>query len=77
MADSVTCAVPNQSTPKGYYNLERMLKLVIRKEGEIKVCGSCADARGIRDIKLIDGIEISTMSQLAQWVVESDKVLKF
>ena len=25
MADAVTCALMNQSTPQGYYNLERML----------------------------------------------------
>jgi uncharacterized protein involved in oxidation of intracellular sulfur len=26
MADAVTCGLPGQSTPQGYYNIERMLK---------------------------------------------------
>jgi DsrE/DsrF-like family len=39
MADAVTCALPNQSTPQGYYNIERMLKAVINKGGQVKTCG--------------------------------------
>lgn len=77
LGDAVTCALPNQSTPEGYYNIERMLKMIIAKRGQIKVCRTCAEARGIQQLTLIDGVEISTMSQLAQWVAESDKVLTF
>ena len=77
MADAVTCAIPKQSTPQGYYNLERMLKSVIQKGGIVKACGTCSDARGIREISLIEGVEISTMSQLVAWTVEADKVLTF
>ncbi len=36
MADAVTCALPMQATPNGYYNLERMLRSVIAKGGQIK-----------------------------------------
>jgi uncharacterized protein involved in oxidation of intracellular sulfur len=77
MADAVTCALPSQKTPDGYYNLERMLKGMVNKGAQIKACGTCVDARGLRELKLVEGIEISTMSQLAQWVVEADKVLTF
>jgi len=77
MADAVTCALPAQATPQGYYNIARMMKSVLRRGGRIKACGTCCEARGIKDAALIDGVEISTMSQLAQWVVEADKVLTF
>ena len=77
MADAVTGALPNQTTPQGYYNIERMLKAVINKHGQVKACGTCTEARGLDKLALIEGIEISTMSQLAVWVVESDKVLTF
>jgi uncharacterized protein involved in oxidation of intracellular sulfur len=77
MADDVTCALPSQTTPQGYYNLERMFKAVINKGAQVKACGTCSEARGIKGLALIDGIEISTMSQLTQWVVDSDKVLTF
>jgi len=77
MADAVFCALPGQKTPDGYYNVERMFKGLVNKGAEIKACGSCADARGIHQVQLIEGVEISTMGQLAQWVVEADKVLIF
>lgn len=77
MADAVTCALPAQSTPQGYYNIERMLKAVINKGGQVKACGTCSEARGIKGLTLLEGVEISTMSQLTQWTVEADKVLTF
>ncbi len=77
MADAVLCALPNQTTPQGYYNLGRMLESILRKGGEAKVCGTCSEARGIKALSLIEGVEMGTMSQLTHWVVESDKVLTF
>ena len=77
MADAVTCALPTQSTPQGYYNIERMLRAVINKGGQVKACGTCSEARGIKGLALLEGAEISTMSQLTQWAVEADKVLTF
>ncbi|OFY66232.1 MAG: hypothetical protein A3H98_04715 [Bacteroidetes bacterium RIFCSPLOWO2_02_FULL_36_8] len=77
MADAVNCAIANQITPNGYYNIERMIKLALSNKAKIKICGSCTEARGIKNIKLIDGTEISTMAELANWVVDSDKVMTF
>jgi len=77
MADSVTCALPSQSTPNGYYNIERMLRAVIRKGGQVKACGGCSEARGVAGLTLLEGVEISNMEQLARWAVEADKVLTF
>jgi uncharacterized protein involved in oxidation of intracellular sulfur len=77
MADAVTCALPNQSTPDGYYNIEKMLKSVLQKGGQVKACGTCAKARGLMGLTLIEGVEISTMSHLTSWAVESDKVITF
>jgi uncharacterized protein involved in oxidation of intracellular sulfur len=77
MADAVTCGLPGQNTPQGYYNIERMIKSVANKGGKIKACGTCADARGIKDLELIGGVEISNMAELAKWTVEADKVFTF
>jgi uncharacterized protein involved in oxidation of intracellular sulfur len=77
MADAVTCALPSHGTPQGYYNVERMLKAVINRGGEVKACGTCCEARGLKSVPLLEGVEISTMSQLCQWTVEADKVLTF
>jgi len=77
MADAVTAALPAQTTPQGYYNVERMVRSVVSKGGQIRLCGTCCEARGIKAMPLLEGSEISTMSQLAQWTIESGKVLVF
>ena len=77
LGDAVTCALPNQTTPQGYYNLERMLKAVISKGASVKACESCIEARGLRELTLIEGVQVGTMSELAGWVAESDKALTF
>jgi uncharacterized protein involved in oxidation of intracellular sulfur len=77
MADAVACAIPNQITPNGYYNIERMFKAVIMKGGKIKLCGGCSESRGLKSMKLLEGAEMSSMSELTQWVMDSDKVITF
>ena len=77
MADAATAALPNQNTPQGYYNIERMIKSVLLKGGKVKICGSCAEARGIKDLQLIEGAELSTMKELVQWTLDCDKSLTF
>jgi uncharacterized protein involved in oxidation of intracellular sulfur len=77
MADAVTGGLPNQATPSGYYNIERMMKSVINHGTKVKACGSCADARGLKNLQMIEGVEISTMSELTQWTIEADKIVTF
>ena len=77
LADAANCALANQNTPNGYYNIERMLKAVMAKGGKVKICGSCAESRGLKSAPLIEGTEISTMAELTNWVADSDKVITF
>lgn len=77
MADAVGCAIPGQNTPNGYYNIERMLKAVTNKGGKIKICTSCVETRGLKDIRFVDGAELSTMKELTQLTIECDRVVTF
>jgi len=77
MADAVFCAITGQKTPEGYYNIERFLKGAIKKGAEVKLCGTCADARGLKNMTLIEGTEISTLAAFTNLVVDSDKVISF
>ena len=77
MADAASCALAGQETPNGYYNIERMLKLSLSKGAQVKICGTCAGARGIKDAEFVKGAELSNMVELAEWVTDSDKVLTF
>jgi len=77
MADTANCALANQNTPNGYYNIERILKAVLAKGGKVKICGSCTEARGLKSASLLEGTEISAMAELTNRVVDSDKVVTF
>jgi len=77
MGDAASCAVAGQTTPNGYYNIERMLKIHFSKGGKIGVCGSCTDARGIKVEALIQGAQRSSMEELTCWTKEADKVIVF
>lgn len=49
----------------------------VARQGEVGVCGTCMDARGLLDTDLIEGAPRSTLAQLAEWTAAADKVLVF
>jgi len=79
MNDSVDMARDVCKPPAGYdQDLSQMLKDLIKKKVEVKVCGTCMARCGIlRNLPYFEGAKKSTMPELAEWVVESDKVLTF
>ena len=76
LADAVVCANRGQKVPQGFYNMELMLKSVARN-GEVLLCGTCMDARGIADETVIEGGKRSTMKELAERTQAADQVLIF
>ncbi len=77
MADAVAAGKANQKTPEGFYNIERMLKRVLAGGGQVLLCGTCMDARGLAEAELLPGARRSTMDELAAITVSADKVLVF
>ncbi|MFZ5785537.1 MAG: DsrE/DsrF/TusD sulfur relay family protein [Acidobacteriota bacterium] len=77
MGDGAAAAKAGQQTPNGYYNVERMLKGVLTKKGEVLICGTCMDARGIRDAEIVEGARRSTLDELTELTVTADRVLVF
>ncbi len=77
MGDGASCAVAGQTTPTGYYNIERMLKTLAAKGAKIGVCGSCMDVRGLKPEMLMQGAHRGSMEELASWTKEADKVIVF
>jgi uncharacterized protein involved in oxidation of intracellular sulfur len=76
MADAVACAKAGQKVPQGYYNLELMVKAVARK-GEVLLCGTCMDARGLGDDELVEGARRGTLDELAERTLAAGKVFVF
>jgi len=77
MADAVSCAKAGQRVPTGHYNIQQMLAKVLRHGGQVALCGSCMDARGLKDDELMEGARRSSMAALADWTLAAQKVLVF
>ena len=77
IGDAASAAHRNQKVPAGFYNVETMLGNVIRHGGEVGICGTCMDARGMGEAEIADGTHRSTLAELAEWTVWADKVLVF
>lgn len=76
MGDAAAAARSGQQTPNGYYNLERMLKPIVRK-GEVLLCGTCMDARAMKEDEIAEGTRRSSMSELTAKTADADQVLVF
>jgi uncharacterized protein involved in oxidation of intracellular sulfur len=77
MGDAASCAKKDQRVPQGFYSLELMLRQVHRQGGEVGVCATCMDARGIADAELSDAPRRSSLAELTDWVQWADRTLVF
>jgi len=77
IGDAAACAKGGQKVPQGFYNIGDMLGMVLRAGGEVGVCGTCIDARGIGETDLVEGATRSTMDGLTGWSQWADKVMVF
>ena len=75
--DAASCAKKAQNVPRGYYNIERMIKGFAHRGGETGVCGTCMDAHGISEAELSEGTRRSTLDELTQWTLWADKTVVF
>ncbi len=79
MNDAVDMARDVCRPPEGYdQDLSQMLKALIARGVSVKVCGTCMARCGIhKNHPYFDGAEKSTMLALAEWVIDSDRVISF
>jgi len=79
MNDAVDLARDMSKPPEGYdQDLSKMLKSLIAKQVLVKVCGTCMARCGIyKNQPYFQGAEKSTMEELAEWVINSDKIIPF
>ncbi|MBF8280320.1 MAG: sulfurtransferase [Candidatus Magasanikbacteria bacterium] len=77
LEDGVDVGKENQEAKGKEYNLEELTKELLAKNVPFVACSSCLKVCGISREKLIDGIVVGHMSDLANLIKESDKVLTF
>ena len=78
MNDSVDLAREITKPPEGYFDLGEMLKELVSKGVSLKVCGTCKVRCGIhKGEPYFDEAQEAKISELAEWVKESDKIITF
>jgi uncharacterized protein involved in oxidation of intracellular sulfur len=79
MNDAVDLARDACKKPEGYdQDLKEMLKELIAKDVPVEVCGTCQARCGIyKNQPYFEGANKSTMTFLADWIIDSNKVLTF
>ena len=78
MNDSIDLAKEGVTPVEGYFDLTDMLKGLVSQGVPVKVCGTCLLRRGIHKNKpLITGAVEAKMPELAEWIIESDRVISF
>lgn len=75
MSDAVMCATNGQIVKQGAYNISSMLEEIMSAGGEVKICTSCAESRGLKEP--IKGAVLGTLTDLTKAIVECEKVLTF
>ncbi len=77
LGDAVGCAVRGQKVPEGHYRLDRMLAAAARHGAETGCCGTCMDARGLTEERLVEGARRATLDELTDWTLWADRVVTF
>ncbi len=75
--NGVYLAKKDQNPAQGLTNYGQMLEDLVKGGVEVKACGVCAQARGLLESELIDGVKLATIHDLVEWTANSDKVLSF
>jgi uncharacterized protein involved in oxidation of intracellular sulfur len=76
MSDATVVGLPNQVEGNGN-GLQGMIEELVRHKVDIRVCRTCAFARGIGELPLIPGVSIGTLPELAKATLAADKVVTF
>jgi len=62
--------------PRDFKNTSQVFEELIEQGAEIKACIRCAAARGYHDkSQFLDGVEITSVYDLAEWIREDSKVI--
>jgi len=78
MNDAVDLARDVTKPPEGYFDLGRMLKVLIAKGISVKVCGTCKTRCGIhKGESYFKGAQEAKITELAELVKDSDRIITF
>lgn len=76
MSDATVLGLPNQVDGAGN-GLQGMVEQLVSLGVDIRLCRTCALARGLGELPLITGTAIGTLAELAEATIAADKVVTF
>lgn len=76
MSDATILGLPNQIDGAGN-GLQGMVEQLVGQGVDIRLCRTCALARGLGELPLIAGTTIGTLLELAEATLAADKVITF
>ncbi|MBI2308322.1 MAG: DsrE family protein [Rhodocyclales bacterium] len=77
MSDAVTAGLPKQAAAESGGGLQQMIEHLLGQGASVRLCRTCAVARGVAELELIPGVAIGTLVDMAAAAVEADKVITF
>lgn len=75
--NGVYLAKKDQKPAQGLTNYGQLLEGLVKGDVEVKACVVCAEARGLKQVDLIEGVKLATIHELVEWTTSSDKVITF
>ncbi len=76
MSDATVAALPHQHDGTGS-GLQTLVEELVAAGATLRLCRTCALARGLAELRLIDGVAIGTLPELGDWIAAADKVITF
>jgi uncharacterized protein involved in oxidation of intracellular sulfur len=77
IGDAVNAAKKGQKPPGGFYNIEKMLTELVKVGVNARVCHTSMNLRGLTEQDLVEGTKMGTITELSNWIRQSQKVLSF
>ena len=77
MSDAVTVGLAGQASAAAGGGLQQMVEGLLAHDIKIRLCRTCALARGVGEPALSPGVAIGTLAELAEWTLAADKVITF
>jgi tRNA 2-thiouridine synthesizing protein D len=83
LEDAVFAAKRGQRPPEmpvgdaGMPNCEELLRASIQEGLKVKACRVCSAERGLSQDEVMEDVEMGSMADLVDWVVNSDKTVFF
>lgn len=75
IGDGVYNVMGNTKAAPGAFHIEAMMEEIVKLGGDVKMCTTCGNTRGLADLKIVQGATWTNLKTLTDWVIECDKVI--